>query len=119
MTPKKGFTLLEVLLTVVLVSVGFAALLQSAGVAIFASGSNELELTAVNIAQNKMEDIRTGPYTSIVNESRSVLGDYPAFEREVVVTTPVTNLRQVTVNVYWTTKSTENNISLVTYVSNI
>ena len=52
---SKGFTLLEVLLAVILFTVGFTALLQAMSVGLFAGGENENELVAVNLAQEKIE----------------------------------------------------------------
>ena len=116
---KKGFTLLEVLLAILLTVTGFVALLQAASVALSASGYNEAELVAINLAQDKIEDVRTVSFSSIADEAKAAVPDYPAFSREVVVTTPQSGLKQVSVNVYWFAKSAEMNTSLITYASDI
>ena len=58
-------------------------------------------------------------YASIANETKAAVSGFPAFQREVVVTTPQANLKQAVVNVYWYSKASELNVSLVTYVSNL
>ena len=116
---KDGFTLLEVVLTIILMVAVFVVLLEAFSTGLFSGGENETELVAINLAKERMEDIRNRTYATIVNEAKAVIAAFPAFQREVVVTTPQTGLRQVTVNVYWFTKANELNESLVTYVSDI
>ena len=116
---QSGFTLLEVLLTVVLIVVGFAFISQAIGQSLFAGSENENVLVATFLAQNKMEELRNTSYAGVANQAKVVVSGYSVFQREVVVTTPQTDLKQVSVNVYWFSKASELNISLVTYVSNI
>jgi prepilin-type N-terminal cleavage/methylation domain-containing protein len=116
---RKGFTLLEVLLAVLLMVGGFIALSQAVVTGLFVAGVNEQELVAANLAQERMEEIRNTAYTSIINEARAPVAGFTSYDREVVVTTPLSNLKQVNVTVYWHSKSDESSFSLVTYVSNI
>ena len=115
----RGFTLLEVLLAVLLVAVGFVALSQAFSLGLFASGNNESLLVGTHLAQEKMEEIRNKSYANVTNETRTAVSGFSAFDREVVVSTPSANLKQVNVSVYWLNKDDELNTSLVTYVSNI
>lgn len=114
----RGFTLLEVLLAVLLITFSFAALSQAFSLGLFFSGDDESLLVANNLAQEKMEEIRNKIYSSIANEAKAAVTGFPVFQREVVVTTPQSSLKQVNVNVYWYNKSSELNTGLVTYVSN-
>ena len=122
----KGFTLIELLIVMVLFSAGAVSLLQIFSVTIYGGSENQNTLIATALAQEKAELIRNSPYSSVVNEVRAAVPDYTFFQREVVVTTPIPNLRQVDVNVYWTERphdvtpgAGDVKISLVTYVSNI
>ena len=120
-SPKRlsgGFTLLEVLLALLLITLGTLALSQAFSVGLFTSAEDESILTSTNLAQEKMEEIRNKTYSSISNEARAAVSGFSNYEREVVVTTPVTNLKQVSVNVYWFNKASELSTSLVTYASN-
>ena len=120
MLKNRGFTLLEVLLTIILIVSGFVLLLQALATGLFAGGENETELVAVNLAQEKTEELRNKSYPNIVNETKAVVSDeFPAFQREVVTTIVQLGLKQVNVNMYWFTKTDELNVSLVTYVSDI
>src|SRR3989338_2877858 len=97
---KDGFTLLEVLLTIILMVAVFVVLLEAFSTGLFSGGENETELVGINLAQEKMEEIRNKSYATIVNEAKAVIAAFPAFQMEVAVTTPQTSLKQVTVNVY-------------------
>ena len=114
-----GFTLLEVLLAVLLVTLGFLALSQAFSLGLFASGNNDSLVVAGHLAQEKIEEIRNKTYSNVSNETRATVTGFPAFEREVVVSTPQTNLKQVSVNVYWFNKDDELSTRFVSYVSNI
>jgi len=115
----KGFTLLEVLLALILFATSFSVLAQSVSVGLSAGGDNENSLIAANLAAEKMEILKRTSYASIANETKAAVPDFSSFQREVAVTTPVADLKQTTVTVYWNHKSAEINYSLVTYFSNI
>jgi len=118
MTGRKGFTLLEVLLAVLLFSVGFVALLQIISVGLFAGGQNEDEITALYLAQEKIEELNNASFAGTSSESKAPVSGFPAFSRQVTVSTPQSNLDQITVTVYWYAKNTETSFIMVTYVSN-
>ena len=114
----KGFTLLEVLLSLLIFTAGFVTLSLAISQGLFVSGDSEAQLVATNLAQEKMEIIKNTSYSGIASEAKAAVSGFSPYQREVTVSTPVTNLKQVTVNVYWFNKADELNVSLVTYVSN-
>lgn len=113
----KGFALLELLLTILLLTSGLVALFEAMSIGLFAAGDNENSLVALHLAEEKMEEVKNKSYGSVTNEAKALVSGFPVFQREVAVTTPQTNLKQVTVTVYWNTQANELNVSLVTYVS--
>ena len=119
MLKNRGFTLLEVLLTIILMVSGSVLLLQALATGIFVGGENETELVATSLAQEKMEELRNKNYSNIVNETKAVVPGFTVFQREVVMTVVQSGLKQVNVNMYWFTKADELSVSLVTYVSDI
>lgn len=114
-----GFTLLEVLLALVLLTTAILSLSEAFSGGLFLGSQNENDLVALSLAREKMETIRNTAYSSVADETKAVVTGFPAYQREVVVTTPQTDLKQVAVNVTWDDRSTELSTSLVTYVSNI
>ena len=113
---NKGFTLIEVLVAMVILSIGLlgtAALIT--GIINGNKVSNRIT-TATVLAQDKMEDIRRVGYSS-GNETRTVLpSPDDNYEREVTVVdgSPAANMKTVTVTVYW---ESSKSVSLQTILS--
>ena len=116
---EKGFTLFEVLLTIFLLTFGLFALSESVSVGLFAGGDHESQLVASQLAVEKMDELRNKSYASVVSEAKAAVSGFSAFQRDVAVSVPQASLKQVTVTVYWNSKSDELSTNLVTYVSNI
>ena len=67
----RGFSLVELLLTVVLAGIIFAAMVPVFASALKKTTGDNLRVTAVNIAQDRIEKIRQLPYADIVAVSAS------------------------------------------------
>lgn len=115
----RGFTLIELLIVIALFASGAVALLQIFSMSLYGGAENENTIVTTALAQEKMEEIRNKPYASVSAEARAQVPNYTFFDREVLVTTPIPNLKRVTVNVYWKERSGDVKTSLVTYVSDI
>ena len=107
------------LIVIALFSAAAVSLLQMFSISLYGGAENENTIVTTALAQEKMEELRNKPYASVSAEARAQVPDYTFFDREVLVTTPISNLKQVTVNVYWKERSGDVKISLVTYVSDI
>ena len=115
----KAFSLLEVLLAIVLLGTGLAALLQIVNTGLFASSMNEDEIIASNLIQEKIETLKNTAYSGISDEAKAAVTGFPAFTRQVTIPPPQASLKQISVTVYWYARSTEMNKDMVTYVSDI
>lgn len=120
---KKGFSLLEILITVIILTIGVVAISRAFSAGIFASASDENVELALGIAQTKLEDIY-GTLGGVANEARHdvsqdgfVGGIYADQDFEVEVQTDDNNPERVDVTVYWDTTSGEANITLTTLVA--
>ena len=60
---KRGFTLIEVLITIVLIVGGLIILMRMMSVGIFADATLEYRLTAVNLANEKLEELKDDGYS--------------------------------------------------------
>lgn len=121
---KKGFTLLEVLLAVVILTGSIIAIVQAFSAGLFASMEAENIELALGVAQAKLENIY-GISGGIADESRHNVSDdgfaggvYSNQNFQVQVVTDNNNPEQVDVTVYWTTKGGDSSIKLTTLVAN-
>lgn len=125
---RHGFTLFEVLITAVLVSMGFALLLRAFSMAISADKYVEYRAVALNLAKEKMEKVKNTGFDWILTET-----DYPGSGEPYLrfvdsrVTSvalydgddddnPDADLKRVTVDVYWTQKGAQQKVELETLV---
>jgi len=114
---KNGFTLLEVLLTLVLFATGVVAIAGLFGSGLSSSLDAERTSIAMNLSQGGLEEIRNKDYDSIADEEYAQVTGFPLFERKVDVTEPFDELKQVTVTTSFQYKNSTVEIPLVTYVS--
>ena len=120
----RGFTLLELLLALSLFAAGTLAIVEVFQLAQAGSADGERVLVATYLAQRRLEELRNTAYGSLASESRASVSSpsgFSQFDRQVTVTTPYTNLRQIVVTVYWDAPGPagETNVSIQTYRSNI
>ena len=100
---NRGFSLLEVILVMLLLITAFFPLLQVLSAGLVASGEAKGSNTAIKIAQEKMELIKNTTYAGVSSEANAAISGWPGFTRQVIVTTPSANLKNVMVVVYWYT----------------
>ena len=86
---KKGFTLLEMLVTIVLLTVGIASILYITSMAMFADTNLEKLTIAYYLLQESMEDVKGATSYSDIDRFDSsgretLSGDFKDFEREVL-----------------------------------
>ncbi|MDO8536123.1 MAG: hypothetical protein Q7S30_03855 [Candidatus Omnitrophota bacterium] len=87
------------------------------GYALDGSMDAEYTETAVALAQARMEQVKNYAYASIPTDSKAQVSDFPLFQRQVNVTESPTDLKQITITVYWQFKDKEASERLITYVS--
>ncbi len=116
-----GFTLLEVLVAIVILSIG---LLGMASLTIGIIQGNKLSndlTTATTLAQDKMEEKRLEGYSGVTAETKgSCPSPYDDYEIEVVVTddSPATGMKTVVVTSYWQDQDgDEHSVELKTILS--
>ena len=118
---NKGFTLIEVMIAIVILSVGLLGMASlTVGIIKGNKFSNEVT-TATTLGQDKMEDIRRTGYSSVAAETKAVLpSPDDQYKREVTVTnnSPATDMKTVNVKVYWGGASKEDhNVEMKTILA--
>ncbi|MBN1805988.1 MAG: prepilin-type N-terminal cleavage/methylation domain-containing protein [Sedimentisphaerales bacterium] len=117
----KGFTLIEMLIAIVLIVVGLATLMGTMSVGMCADASLEYRLTALNLANEKMEELKDAAFGSIVvgSETGSAIGFDWVDQRIVSVDEPYgpNLLKDVTVTVQWTQKGSTQSVDVETFIA--
>ena len=129
---KQGFTLIEVLIAIILIVSGLVVLMQVMSVAIFADSTLEYRLTALNLANEKLEELKDDGYShanldpaSSPFTEASISGFNFVDQRQWTVdyvdanlSTSVsdTGLKDVTVEVQWTQKGGTQSVAVETLI---
>jgi type IV pilus assembly protein PilV len=116
--PNAGFTLVESMLTLAIMSMGLLAL---AGLQITALRGNALSrrmTTAVSIAEQRLEQLKNTSYTNIQAEAvTQVTASNLQFTRQVTVTNgPLPNTKSVSVLVSWQDQAKTHTLPIATII---
>lgn len=118
----KGFTLVELMIAVLLLTGGIASATFMFGRSMYATTDAELLEQGVALAQERTENIRGSSFASIASEAKAAVSGWSGFSREVAVTQPAgtnSDFKQVVVTSYWDTTAGEVSTSLTSYVANV
>lgn len=118
-----GFTLMEVLITIVLLTVGLLGMAALTTGIINGNTHSRRLTTATTLAQEKIEDVRRLGYTNMpsadidTTEDYNTITDYPLFKRTIATDadSPDTYMKTITITVYWDSDS--HSVSLQTILS--
>lgn len=103
----------------ILIAAALLPLLQMFSSGLLVSSEVKGSNTAIILAQKKLEEIKSSSFSTITNEAKATISEYPAYKREVVVTLPSSNLKRVKVIVYWSPgEGSELNVYVETFISN-
>jgi prepilin-type N-terminal cleavage/methylation domain-containing protein len=124
MSNKKGLTLVEVMIALVIVLLVFLALMQTALVSIESNTVNLLREEAVSVAEMKMNEVRNIPFDSLVSDAssvtrniRNISGGFTFSTSRTVTDLGVDN-KQVNIVVTWQWKGNTYNHSITTLMRN-
>jgi prepilin-type N-terminal cleavage/methylation domain-containing protein len=119
--PADGFTLIEVMIALVIMSIGLTALAAVQISAIRGNDFSKRMTTAISIAEAKMEQIKSSSYANILSESSiQIPQSNMHFTRQVTVTNniaPLTNTKTVNVTVSWSEGPKSHSVPITTIVS--
>ena len=117
-----GFTLMELMISILLIVGAVAAATFMMGRGMFAATGTETFQQAVALAQERMENLRGATFASIVSKLRAPVSGWTGFDRKVDVSQPAgtnSDFKQVAVTVYWSTVDGELSTSLTSTVANV
>lgn len=114
---KKGFTLLEVLITLVILSGGVIAISQAFSTGMLASTDVENVDLALNIAQAKMEDIKNTAFAGLTDSGPAADPNFSRFNVTVDVQEGQDPM-QIVVTAAWNVKGGQTSVALTTLRTN-
>lgn len=119
MSSKNGLTLIELIVALTLFSVGMTAIIYMLNTAMFADSDMEQSLIAMNLANERMEEIRNTAFASISSgtETGSSIGFSQFDNRVTTVTNTASDLKNVLVEVQWTQKGGQQSVGAQTYIA--
>ena len=115
-TPRRGFTLVEMMVAILLIGVGLMGL-AALSTTVTRANVHSASLTAASsLAQERMERFQTDAYEGIVSGSDTRLQDGILYTRAWTVTNnaPEVGLKTVIVTVSWTTRGKPHSTTLST-----
>ena len=116
---KQGFTLIELLIAIILTASGLMALMYMMSMAIFADSDLEYSLTSLNLANEKLEELKDSDYSSVASATESSISGFSFVDDRIVTVSEVdTDLKDVQVEVRWTQKGGQQSVNLRTYIAN-
>ena len=105
MNQQKGFTLIEILIAMSLLSIGFLGAASLTVGIIKGNYHAKSTTTAIILAQDKLEQMKHIGYTPAVSstEAYNSISGYPNFRRNTTVSlnTPVVDTKTINVEVFW------------------
>jgi len=116
---KSGLTLVEVMLIVGFLAIVFLPLLQMMSQEFVVSSESEATLKASALAEKTIEEEKNLSYGNIVNVPKTAIANFPGFSKEINVTEPNPNLKEVQVIIYYPVKGVELPFTLNTMIVNL
>jgi Tfp pilus assembly protein PilV len=118
----RGFTILEALVSLILLSVGLIALAQIHVRLFAASGLAKAQTIAVNLTQQKLEDLRLIDYERMTGDTdvpASQLGDNASYVRRWVVTAHgAPDYKEVSITTTWQTPEGQSrSVTLTSFIA--
>lgn len=118
---KKGFTLIEVLVAICILSISMLAILEAVVITMEHNLNNVSRDESVRIAEAKMNDLRNTTFSSLVSGSSSVTRNFRNLTRTFNIQWTISNLSAnsiaIVVMVTWTHKGVQHTHSITSMVS--
>jgi len=113
-----GFTLIEVLVSVAVLSILVAGLVSLLLEGAESARDGSWMMIAVNLAEGKVEELRRADFTSVTSTGATPFAGFPEFSWQAAVTDRSLVLKEVTVTVSWTNKGRIGSTSITTLIFN-
>ena len=121
---NRGLTLIEILITTVLLSVAFLGMSAMTVTSTRGLAFSDHLTTGVTLAKTRIEELEHADYAAVIaanypRESYGSMAGYTPFQRDVVIVdnTPEANMKRVTVTVSWGERGEMKSVVLSTIIA--
>ncbi len=113
-----GFTLVEVLITMVMVVVGMVLLSQAFSAGLRAVSVSDRATQAQFLAEQKIADLEILSFSNLQSDSGDFGDDYPEYSWQTEISnTDIENLKQIILTVSWTQENKTRSIVIYKYLA--
>ena len=115
-----GISFIDLMLALVVLTIGVLAMMDLQVIALRSNASSQNSATALVLAENKMEEIKSKLFTSIASEAAATTTvQGVTFTTTVTVTnsTPIIGAKKVDIKVTWSDKRGAHSLPLATVLS--
>ena len=113
-----GFTLVEVLITMVMVVVGMVLLSQAFSAGLRAVSVSDRATQAQFLAEQKIADLEILSFANLQSDSGDFGDDYPEYSWQTEISnTDIENLKQIILTVSWTQENKTRSIVIYKYLA--
>jgi prepilin-type N-terminal cleavage/methylation domain-containing protein len=113
---RRGFTLIEVLATLVVVSIVLPVAMRGISLAVSASSQSRRSIEAATLAETKLQDIITSGMWDAGNQTGDFSPDFPEYRWVSQSISRDETLMEVEVRVIWTSRGSDRSVGLSTFV---
>ena len=114
-----GFTLLEIMITIAIVGIALVAIMRALAMSVDVCNKSRNISIATLLAKGKMAEVESRGFPDAEEISGDFEEEYPGFKWERSISEiGMEGLRKVVVRVLWQEGESEENVELVTLVSN-
>ena len=114
---NKGFTLVEVMIAIVILTIGLLALASVTVMVIKGNSLNKMMTTATTLANQQLETLKNTSYNSVASSSEwSTVTGFSGYERRWQVTTSG-NQKAIVMEVRWLWLGSYHQVTLNTIIS--
>jgi len=112
-----GFTLIEFLMALLIITIGLLGLLETLGVSMKQNLSNKMRSDAISIADEHMADVRVKPIADLTDSAEPITRGFVNYSVVREVENAGTSSRSVSVRIKWRDRGLEKQYSLTSIVS--
>jgi prepilin-type N-terminal cleavage/methylation domain-containing protein len=114
---KKGFTLMEILVTIVMIALILPIAMKGISIATSVSSDSTRKLQAINLAENRLAEILIGKEWQNSSESGTFSGEYFQYKWQMNTSDwGEDNLKQIALKVLWDMRGRERSVILYTLI---